>query len=521
MTPCSPLRLALAGLAIALPLSRASADTLTGQLVDSQGVGLAGIDIDVEEMATGDPVTINNGATGPGGIFNVTLPAGNFRVIFKPPAPPASDLLVEVVENVLVSGTTGLGIVTMDSGFVISGTVVGPTSLPVVGVDLDVVVAGTSVQVPQTSDDTGAGGQFAVTVPAGNYEVRFDTSPVASPLLAPTEIPLAVSADVSLGAVQLQTGFRVVAVVRRPNGTPVQGVDLDAEDSLTGEGLYTPGDDTDGVGFVDIVVPAGTYDIELCAPTAERLVTQVLQGVVVSGQTNLGILVMQNGVLLSGRVTSPAGVGLADVDLDVRLPGTQVGLPTCRDDSDDLGFYAVVVPTGTFDLEYEPRLEAPFCTKNVLSVAVPGDTVLDVTLQPCDFGQPEGSGVPGSGGIVPAITATGGGLRLGNPNWTLRVTQGLGGAPAVVLVSVGETCSPFVGGGLLGIATPRRLLAALPVQLAGAPGVSGAGGILLPFPLPTSVVFDGLTLSARALIADGSAPGGRSATPRFCGVLCK
>ena len=53
-------------------------------------------------------------------------------------------------------------------------------------------------------------------------------------------------------------GFLMTALVRGPGGAALENVDTDVLDSLTGAQLYTPGDNTDEFGLVDVVVPAGT-----------------------------------------------------------------------------------------------------------------------------------------------------------------------------------------------------------------------------------------------------------------------
>ena len=76
----------LSSLLLLLSLSTpVAADFLAGQVVDSQGVGVGGVNIDVENMITGDKPDILNGGTNPGGFFNATLPPGLYEVTFNPP----------------------------------------------------------------------------------------------------------------------------------------------------------------------------------------------------------------------------------------------------------------------------------------------------------------------------------------------------------------------------------------------------------------------------------------------------
>ena len=75
---------------VALLTSLASADLLVGQVVDSNGAPVAGLDIDVKNNGSGGTPTIFNDGTDAGGFFAVTIPAGDYDVIFNPPPPPLS-----------------------------------------------------------------------------------------------------------------------------------------------------------------------------------------------------------------------------------------------------------------------------------------------------------------------------------------------------------------------------------------------------------------------------------------------
>lgn len=88
-------------------------------------------------------------------------------------------------------------------------------------------------------------------------------------------------------------------------------------------------------------------------------------------------------VVVSGQVTSPGGAPLADVDLDFKDVATGAVLPTVNDNTDLLGFYAVDVPPGTYDIQYEPAAGERFVAHEALAVVV-GATplVLDEVLEP-------------------------------------------------------------------------------------------------------------------------------------------
>ena len=90
----------------------AVADFITGRVVDWNGVGVEGVDIDVKEETTGQEPPIFNDGTNANGFFNTTLPPGVYTVTFRPPKPPTTTHLFAEVEGVVVFGTTNMGVIT-------------------------------------------------------------------------------------------------------------------------------------------------------------------------------------------------------------------------------------------------------------------------------------------------------------------------------------------------------------------------------------------------------------------------
>jgi hypothetical protein len=87
--------------------------------------------------------------------------------------------------------------------------------------------------------------------------------------------------------------------------------------------------------------------------------------------------------VVSGQVTDPSGGPLAGVDLDFVDTVTGMVLPTINDDTDLLGFYAVDVPPGTYDIQYEPPAGVRFVAFEAGGIVVSGATLTrDQVLQP-------------------------------------------------------------------------------------------------------------------------------------------
>jgi hypothetical protein len=362
--------------ALSVPLQ---AGVITGRVVDSLGNGVAGVNIDANGGAT-----VVNGGTDANGFFTTTItPDGNYDLIFEPPPPPASTSLTKELENVNVFGTVNLGNVVLAPGVALTGRVVRAVGgLPVPAVNLDVEQGGTPLLVK--GDVTDASGNFSIAVPASPITVFFKTDSAPLPLLAPHFIELFPTAATNLGDVQLQPGFVVTAIVRRAsNNTAVVGADLDVHDSLTGAKLYTPGDNSDGAGFVDFVVPAGTYDVEVCPPFADLLVGKTLLAQVVTANKFLGTVLLDAGVVLSGKVLDFQGQPHAGVDVDMKVSSSGAKVTLCADNTDAAGNYQVVVPTGTFDVKFTPPPQLGLGTQTIPGVVVSGNTVLNGTLPGC------------------------------------------------------------------------------------------------------------------------------------------
>ncbi len=506
-----PLLFVLSVLALS---PRTLAGVITGRVVDSLGSGVSGVNIRVE--GSGGP-TISNGGTGPGGFFTATItPDGVCDLFFEPPPPPATTHLVAVESGVLVAGTVNLGDVVLPPEVALSGrTVAAVGGAPVAGVNLDVLQGGT--ELPLVGALSNSSGLFSIAVPTGPIEVRFKTEGLPGPLLAPKVLDLSLSAGTSLGDVLLQPGLILSLIVKRQsNGSPVQNADIDVFDAATGNQLFTSSDSTDSAGFVDVVVAAGTYDVEICPQFSNKLVATTLFGKVVSGNTFLGTVFLAGGVVLSGNVQAFNGQKYAKVDLDLEFSSTGAEVTLCGDNTDANGNYAVAVPTGTFDVEFTPLYAHPLGTQFINGVVVSADKTLNGVLPSCPFYTNVGTGIPGSGGFTPQISASGGAPRLGNPSYTVDVTQGLGGVHVFLLAWLSRPGGPPFGGGRLILFPPPMP----PPKLSGPAGGAGVGTYSRNFPVPHDPAFAGFTFHARAIVLDPAAANGKALTNELQATYC-
>jgi len=375
------LRAHLAALFLALLGSTLSADTLTGRVVDVNGVGLPGIDLDAASIASGGNPHLTNDGTDANGFFTATIDPGLYRLTFYAPPPPTTTLLAGVLENVIVSGFKDVGTIVLQPGVSLTGRTLDSAGLPLSGVKVVVKRDDTGATLPLKNATSNAFGNFAVAVPTTALTVELDPTAIALRTLVPARTSATPSGATNLGNLTLLDGFVLNGTVTNLSGVPINGVDLDILDSVTGAKLWTPGDRTTGLGAFNLRVPAGTYDVQFCPSLATRLVAREFRNQVVSTSLNTGAVALAPGVQLSGRVFDVNGTPLSGVDLSVDLSSTGASILTCNDDTNATGNYAVIVPAGTLDVSFaHPGRHGTSAADLHAGFVVAGDTVLDGVL---------------------------------------------------------------------------------------------------------------------------------------------
>ncbi|MFK7742830.1 MAG: hypothetical protein AB8H80_21140 [Planctomycetota bacterium] len=127
---------------------------------------------------------------------------------------------------------------------------------------------------------------------------------------------------------------------------------------------------------------------------------------------------------------------------------------------------------------------------------------------------PYGASTSGSGGFAPRLRAVGIPF-LGNAGFGLELTEGLGGAIGVVMLSAERADLNLAGTRVLVGLQPQQLLLSTLVVLGGTPAVAGDGSVLLPVPLtsPATPALSGVQLFGQAAVLDpAAAPSGFAAS---------
>ncbi len=118
-----------------------------------------------------------------------------------------------------------------------------------------------------------------------------------------------------------------------------------------------------------------------------------------------------------------------------------------------------------------------------------------------------GSGLAGSGAFTPQLSSAG--CPAPGVSGTLRVRDGLGGAPATLLVGFGPASVPFKQGTLV-VDPVGAVFIHLP--LSTPQGTPGAGNLDLAFLVPDEPLLSGFSIYLQVLVKDVGAPAGWAMT---------
>ena len=425
---------------------------ISGVLVDSNGDGVAGVDVDIISLSTGQQLTLSQDFTLFDGSFSLaiceTVAPGFFDVIFQvSPTDPFFDLSLQTVS---LSGSTDLGTMVLDDAGIVSGTVVTELGVPLEFVDLDFFDPVTDQPTVFSGDTTDASGNFSVKVTPAFWDVRFTADPASSPadLVPVLRSDLAVFGSTPLGDVVLRNGYTLSGTVLDGSGSPVVDGDIDIRDPVTGDKLLTPGDNTDGSGVFSVLAPSGNWQLEVDPPQGSMLVSSLTEISIPVGGINLGVLTLPDGFAVSGSVVDSSGQVVPETDLDFYISATGIEIPTAHDNANSSGVFSVQVVPDTYDIAFRPRFISGAAPVVIEDVVVGGDTDLGSVLVPPGFAL-TGTVVAGSTPVEEVeITLTD--SSTGVPAYTFgNDTDGLGGfALRQVAGTYDVTATPLVGSGL-------------------------------------------------------------------------
>jgi len=180
------------------------------------------------------------------------------------------------------------------------------------------------------------------------------------------------------GQIPCVSGF-----VTDPNGNPVADADLDFDDAVTGQRIYTPGDNTDPDGFYNVCVLPGICHISYAPYPNSNLLGHQIFNVDLSDGSSIELNVTLGfGEIISGVVKDPMNNPVGGVDIDAGRLSTGERIYTPNDNSDSLtGEFWIVVPPDFYRLRFEPSPGTRWIGLQLDSLDARSDTAFDVILE--------------------------------------------------------------------------------------------------------------------------------------------
>ena len=266
------------------------------------------------------------------------------------------------------------------SAFNITGTVRGPGLVPVAGVDIKLFDNnGNPIGIVPTVTDA-FGVYTIINLPNGRYELGFEP-PTPTRLLARMVTGIRIqSVNLTVNA-DLLAGFLISGVVKNEANAVVPGIDLNVTDS-NGDPVYCPGDNTDALGFYDIVVPGGAIDIlfrSVLPSTPPYLQNTATLNVTQDTVLNITMIL---GVFVSGAVRNQAGLPIADSNLDFIVAATGEKLTLSGDVSGATGIYSVHIPKNVYDIRVKAPAGQAITSVETRNVSIQSDKTLNFVLLP-------------------------------------------------------------------------------------------------------------------------------------------
>ena len=173
----------------------------------------------------------------------------------------------------------------------------------------------------------------------------------------------------ALAAPASAANLTITGTVKNEAGVAVGNVDVDFIDACTGDNVFLASDHTAADGTFSISIAAGTYDIHFIPP-AGTLAAGDRQDVVLSANTNLGIITLVAGRLVSGTILTPSLTPAANVDLKWVNVTADHRVFLSKTLTNASGQYSVRVPPGTWDVDFRPAAGSAFADAERLGLVV-------------------------------------------------------------------------------------------------------------------------------------------------------
>ena len=360
------------------------AHTLTGTVVDADGAPLTGIDTNIYD-ASGASVDLNDDDTDAIGNFSVLVPEGTWDVVHRQvTASPTEERVPHAFHELNVAKNLGLGIIVLPVGFHITGQVVGSAGEAIEDANLDAEDAATGNSIHLNNDGTTATGTFDILLPDGSMNIEVDP-PVIGPVRQPQLVQVEVTAPgpIDLGTITLPDAVLLSGRCVDSAGIPIPLINVELLVSATGADYPTLHENGGPDGTFSVAVEPDTYDLLLLPEPTSGLAPVMLSQIQLLGHIQLGDLILNPEVTLSGTVTiiqSP----LVNATVQIQNPATDDIPPWGTTTTDSLGNYSLEFAPGFWNLIFTPPPGSGTPSHTEANLDVSQDLVfnLDLLTQP-------------------------------------------------------------------------------------------------------------------------------------------
>ncbi len=359
---------------------------LSGRVSDEAAVAVPNIDVELREPVTGAKIRVSNNTTDSLGRYQVAVPTGYFDLRFVPPR--GSAFLGVLYDSVAIGGDRTFD-QTLSRGLRVTAFVHDTAGLPIANADFDFTQESTGLKLFTPGDNSDTAGLAMVAVPPGLFTVQIDP-PVGS-LFDPLEqVGVNLQTDTSLDfqmveAARVALGGRIIDQA----GLGVPLVHIGLRHASDGRTVTMINNLTDSLGYYQVAVPVGQFNVLLAPPQGSRLVGMQIPGATFNVDTTWSPVILGAGHLVRVTVLDAFGRPAEGADLDFISETTATEVYTPFDNADSTGFVSVAIPDDRYTLRVDPPTGSSLLGLTNTGVSIQGDTSFAFVLAASDGTLPE------------------------------------------------------------------------------------------------------------------------------------
>jgi hypothetical protein len=290
---------------------------LTGVVTDTVNQGIDSISVDLRDQGTGRKIYLGNNKTDSTGYYTVAIDSGLYELRFEPPV--GSRLVGVAVDSFAIVDDLVYDQV-LRSGYIFNAVVTDTAGIPVPEADIDFILASTDEKIFTPYDKTDSLGMASFAVLPDIYAIRVQPPP-GTLLDRAFMDSVIISGDTTI-YFQLPELDRVnlQGVVENNAGNGLYDIEVNIIDQITGNLLLSSDNLTDTLGFYDIDVPLGTYDLAFIPPRGERIVPLKIDSVTFAADTIWENVTLESGYIFSSSVYKDIeGLPVEGIRFDIRV----------------------------------------------------------------------------------------------------------------------------------------------------------------------------------------------------------